>query len=177
MSSSSQSAYQLTDAPGPRQRRSRAKGCFVTIFWLVVILAVLAGAGYWAVQSGRISLIQVSALLTGTGEILVVNTGDGVLRVEYTRIDTEDGVPDEIDSQRIESFDIGGRGGLELGRYRLDFSAEGDQPPPLSCSLRVSRNDKYSFVVVPQGIAVALEGYPTQNGAEVNAATSPLCQQ
>lgn len=169
--------YQLSEGSSPGKKRSRGKGCLLTIFWLIVILAVLAGAGYWAVQTGRVSLIQVSAMLTGVGEISVVNSSDGVLRVVYTRLDTEDGVPAEMDSQSLASFDIGGRGGMEPGRYRLDFSATGDQPPPVSCTLHLDRSDTYTFVAVPQGIAVVRKGQSGQSAAELAVQSSSLCQQ
>lgn len=172
-----QPAYQVTPAPPPRKKRGFWKGCFLTLFWLIVIVAILAGAGYWAVQTGRISLIQVGAMVTGVGEISVVNSSDGVLQVVYTRLDTEDGVPAELDSQSLASFDIGGRGGMEPGRYRLDFSGEADQPSPHSCSLRLGRNDTYTFVATPQGIAVVRQGQSGQSAAELNVQSSSLCQQ
>lgn len=172
-----QPAYQMTPTPEPRKKRSFWKGCFLTLFWLLLIVAILAGVGYWAVQSGRVSLIQVGALLEGVGEISVVNASDGVLRVVYTRLDTEDSVPAELDSQSLASFDIGGRGGMSPGRYRLDFSAEGDQPPPVSCVLRLARSETYTFVAVPQGIAVAREGQSSQSAAEVDVQSSSLCRQ
>lgn len=177
MPGDSRPAYQMTSAPPPRKKRSFWKGCFLTLFWLVVIVAVLVGAGYWAVQTGRISLIQVGALVEGVGEISVVNASDGELRVVYTRLDTEDGVPAELDSQSLASFDIGGRGGMSPGRYRLDFSAEGDQPPAVSCVLRLGRSETYTFVAVPQGVAVAREGQSSQSAAEVDVQSSSLCRQ
>jgi hypothetical protein len=161
----------------PRKKRSRAKGCLLWLLVIVIGLAVVAGAGYFAVQSGMLSLMQIQAMVDGVGEISVVNTSNAQLTVRYIQLETEDGSPDTVETDRIEPFDIDGLGGMVPGPYRLEFTSDGESPPAASCTLILGRGQKFTFVAVPQGIAVTREGFSATDGADLLVESSSLCRQ
>lgn len=161
----------------PRKKRSRARGCLIWLLILIVVLAVVAGAGYFAYQSGAISLIQIQTMIDGVGEVSVVNTADEELTVRFVHLDTEDGEPDTLETERLAPLDVGGLGAMPLGRYTIEFSTSGGNPPAATCALTVGRGDKVTFFAVPQGIVVAKDGFSPRDRADMLVESSSLCRR
>ncbi len=161
---------------GPPKKRSRLRGCLIWLLILVVALAALAGVGYFAVKTGAVSLMQLEATIQGVGEISVVNTSDAELTVRYVQLETEDGDPSALETDRLAPLDVGGLGAMPKGRYNIEFSAEGGNPPPVTCTLVMGRGDKFTFFAVPQGIVVAREGFSSPDRADLLVESSSLCR-
>jgi hypothetical protein len=169
-------AFAAAPSAEPQKKGRWWRTCLILLLVVVCGLGALGGAGYWAVRSGRLSAMQISARLSGTGELKIVNTSDGALTAHLNQLEAGEGDIGLL-SERIESFDIGGFGGLSPGRYQLDFESESNSPPDSTCTFSLDRNDVYQFVAVPQGIAVVRQGSAVQDGAEMDVARSSLCRQ
>ena len=164
---------ELTGQQEPVKRRRRGRGCLITLFVLVGIIAVVGGGGYWAVSSGRMSLVQLQNRIEGVGSISIYNLSDDLVRVRVSNLDD----PDEIgQSESIESFDISAFGSLPTGRNLVDFEAS-DQRGNASCSILLDRGDSYVFVVVPEGIAVTSDGVDQETADDLDIATSEVCRR
>ncbi|MBP7963283.1 MAG: hypothetical protein KBG20_14025 [Caldilineaceae bacterium] len=161
---------------GPPKKRSRLRGCLIWLLILVVILAALAGVGYFAVQSGAVSLMQLEATMQGAGEISVVNASDAELTVRYIQLETENGDPTPQETNRLAPLDVGGLGGLLPGSYRIEFSSQGEGPPLATCTLRLGRGDQFTFVALTQGLVVTRKGTNAQDRADLLVESSSLCR-
>lgn len=167
----------------PAKKRGRGRSCLRTLIILLLIficsLAVVGGGGYWAIQTGRLSPLQIAANLEGggIGEISVVNITDGRLNVDMTALETESGQPEGAGGFDLEQYEISGQGGIVAGRYEVTFRAESGSPPEMTCTLRMGRGDTYQFVAVPEGIAITLEGENAEKADDLDVLTSRLCRQ
>lgn len=135
---------------------------------LIVLLAVAAGVMYYLVHSGRVSLIGLSAMLEASGDIAIANLGDVEVSAVLDPADPDsDTAPLAVD---VAAFETGGFGSVPSGAYALRFDPGG------TCALEMARGHAYTFVIVPEGIAVARAGYRPSGGDDVDMATSPLCR-
>lgn len=167
----------------PPKKRSRGRSCLRTLLIMLLIfvclVAVVGGGGYWAIQTGRLSPLQIAANLEGggIGEISVVNITDGRLSVDLTALETESGEPEGAGGFDLEQYEISGQGGIVAGRYEVTFSADSGSPPEMTCTLRMGRGDTYQFVAVPEGIAITLDGEKAADADALDVLTSLLCRQ
>ena len=176
-----QSAPSQTELP-QKKKRSRVLTCLmyaaIGLVILVCGLVTIGGTGYYLLTTGEISQREIlSAIGMGTGEISIVNLTDSTMDTTLIRIDTESGNPDTEASQSIEPLDIMGFGGIEPGRFQLEFNFRSGVPADATCSLQIVSGDVYRFVAVPEGIVLTREKHPAQSEADLNLLTSSLCRQ
>ncbi len=165
----------------PKKKRSRAASCFITLAIsaavIICLVAVVGGGGYYLYSTGQISRRTIqNAIGMGYGEISVVNIADEPVDINLTRLDTEDGEPNSVNSDEIEPLGISGFGSIEPGHYEFELTTPSGQPGGI-CRMRIGSGDSFQFVVVPEGIAITQEGVSSQNPDEIDMATSALCQQ
>ena len=164
-------------AQGKPQNRTRS--CLIGCLGIMLIagctLACLAAGGYWLYTSGTLTRRDVqNALGFGYGEIMVTNITEDTLRIEMTRLDTEDGEPAHFNTVRAEPLDRAGMGGLSPGRYLLELAGS---TLDASCTLQIESGDAYQLVVVPEGTAITRKGYEPTSADELDLATTSLCRR
>ena len=162
----------------PKQRRrSCLLGCGLFLLVGLCLLTLVAGGGYYLVQNGQLSLLQLQAQLNGAAEISVTNLADGELTLALTQLDPAAEETPINETIQLESYDIGGRAGLPPGRYELAFSSADGAPAAANCTVRLENGDLYRFVAVPEGIMIVRDGATQTDGAELDVAQSALCRQ
>jgi hypothetical protein len=120
--------------------------------------------------------MQLEATIQGASEISVVNASDAELAVRYIQLETEDGDTRTLETNRLAPLDVGGLGGIVPGRYQIEFSSQGEGPPPATCTLRLGRGDQVTFVALPQGLIVTHNGRNAQDRADLLVESSSLCR-
>lgn len=162
-----------TPAAAPQRRRGR--GCLWTILIILGVLVVLAGGGYWAIQSGRLSAMQLQSRISGEASILIYNLADGPLEARLVQLDSAEG-ENSLGGETLNQFESGGYGALEPNRYQLTFNTSG-APPPQTCTMQLARGDAYVFVAVPEGITIVNERANQTTADDLDVAVSSLCRQ
>lgn len=162
--------------------RKRGCGCLATCLLVlglgVVLLCIVGAGGYYLYTTGAINQRQIlNAIGQGTGEINVLNASDDTLEAYLTRLDTESGEPESVGSFTIESTEIDGFTTIEPGRYQLEIIFASGAPGGGTCTMKIVSGDYYQLVAVTGGVAIANQRLPAETGADLNMATSSLCQQ
>ena len=141
----------------------------------LVLLVVLAGAGYLALSAGYLNPMQIARWFDPTpGEVSLVNLTDGDLSARMVRLDTESGQEEGAGGVRLGSMAIDGLSGLAPGGlFRLEVQGPGRASG--QCVLHIEPGDVYRVVAVPEGIALTREGQEVNSTAELRMETSPLC--
>lgn len=106
----------------------------------------------------------------------IYNLGDATLFASATGIDADSGDEFDLGTFQVEPEQFTRQASIPL-RIRFDFSfstAGGDDTG--SCTMDVADGDEIDFVAVPDGIVVARNGQQPDDVAEMNVATSSLCQ-
>jgi len=159
----------------PKKKRS-------CLLWIVIILLILAcgllalgGAGYYMYTTGQITPLQLMNLL-GAGEISIANLTDEMLEIELVQLETDAGEPSTFDNLSLESYGMDAIGSIPSGSYRLILKTPSNQPPGVTCHIRIKGGDIYQIVGVPEGFAISREGFNATNASELNMQTSSLCQ-
>ena len=109
------------------------------------------------------------------GEIVLVNTNDGPANLTVLNPAVGDGnqVPTEQELAPYEMLDLAT---LPPGDYQLRFRFKADETFDLTCSIALSQESSFTFVVLPIGVAVSEPGLVPRSGADLDVRTSPLCE-
>ena len=169
-------AASVSAPPETKKGRRWWIACLVVVLLSCGCLALAAGGGYFAVQAGSMSALQLSTTLRGVADVSIANLDDYPLSAELNQLDLPDEEA-EFDRMQLEPFDIGSFASLQPGRYDIDFESVNNPRVVLSCTIVVRKGDVYQFVAVPEGIAVSREGYSSQESEELDVSTSSLCRQ
>ena len=86
------------------------------------------------------------------------------MRIEVINSETNDW--GSYHSEDLDVFVIGGAGGIQPGRMRLILEVAGGEEIG-TCTMEVGSGDQYTFVVVPEGVAVAKDGYEPTDANEL----------
>jgi hypothetical protein len=168
-------------AAKPKKKRSRVASCFlifaISALVIVCLVAVVGGGGYYLYSTGQISRREIQNTFgVGYGEISVVNIANEPLDIQLTRLDTDNGEPNSVNSDEIEPLGISGFGGIEPGHYEFEITAPSGQPGG-TCRMQIGSGDAYQFVAVPAGVAITQEGVDANHPDDVDMLTSALCRE
>jgi len=164
--------------PGKKGGRGCLVTCLLVLALVVVLLCVVGAGGYYLYTTGAINQRQIlNAIGQGTGEINILNASDDTLDANLTRLDTESGEPESVGSFTIEPTEVEGFKMIEPGRYQLEIIFASGAPGGGTCTMKIVSGDYYQFVAVTGGVAIASQQQPAETGADLNMATSSLCQQ
>ncbi len=162
--------------------KKRGRGCLVTCLLAlalgVVLLCVVGAGGYYLYTTGAINQRQIlNAIGQGAGEINILNASDDSLDANLSRLDTESGEPESVGSFTIEPTEIDGFTMIEPGRYQLEIVFASGSPGGGTCTMKIVSGDYYQLVAVTGGVAIASQRQRAETGADLNMATSSLCQK
>jgi hypothetical protein len=177
----SQSSLLSQPVQSVEKKSSCFRNCLIVGVTLLIVscccIVLLGGGGYYLYQSGELTPRTIlNTLGFGVGEIQVVNLTDATLQADLYQLETESGSPESFEELSLDTYDMSAIGYILPGSYELRFSFSGGDPLGGSCWMQVESGDVYQFVAVPEGIAVALEGYEPSDPAELDIVSSSLCQ-
>jgi hypothetical protein len=163
-----------------QQKRSGGKNCLIFVLGMTLAcfcgLVAIGGGGYYMYTNGSLDRRSMqNALGLGTGEVSIVNLADEKINTDLDFFDTEQNDWTGYKSEPVESFDVNGFGGMQKGWYRLEITSL-DGTPLGQCQLQIKSGDVYRLVVVPEGIAISLEGFTPQSADDLKLNTTSLCQ-
>lgn len=175
-------AYGSAYVPAP-PRRSPWPACLAGMgcgcLGVVVALAAAGAAGYYAIQTGRLTLTDIAlALGQGPAFVEVDNFRDDAIYVTFQQVDIPAGDDSAgySGSLSLNSFDVGTYRAPAAGRYQVDFLTEAAGENLGICTLTLRSGDQYQFVTLPDGIVVNNVKRPSDVGADFNVESSSLCQ-
>ena len=151
--------------PQPPGRRGSGRG--LKVFLLLLLLLFLALIALIAgLASGFIKMNDVLRLSgMGPGEILVQNASDAPVVVEIERLDA-DGTVLRSFAETVGPADVRTYPDRDKGPWDLRFAAA-DGTSLGECNLQVGGNEVYTFIVLPDVIAVSRAGTTAASGDEL----------
>lgn len=142
----------------------------------VCCLGGLGISGYYIYSSRTFTLNDILNIANlGPSEFQLVNLSDGSIDVELRGISEEDGSTYHVESASMEPFDMAALRSVSRGRYELIIEVHNGLPQSETCYLRVGGGSNYHVAIVPEGIAIVLEGREVSSVQELNMASSSLC--
>lgn len=172
--------YAPAPVPEPAKRRSSCGCCFGAT--LIFLLVIVGGAAllFFMVRNGTISQRQLLSIIgQGPSEVSVYNFTDGNVRVKLTPLDrTQSGEQPTLpeDEKTLEANDIYTFPNIPQGRFSATFTYSDGQQRGV-CSFKVDGSDLYTFVAVPEGVAVTREKESARSVDDMKVDTSPLCKR
>lgn len=152
-------------------------GCLVrSCLLLIILIAVLAGGAYLALQSGMLTttnLLKLAGL--GPGMIEVDNFRDDPVRVNIEQAEVGDDSMPLQGTLELASFDVKTWRAPSSGRYKVEFSASGSTSFA-TCMLTIGSGDQFQFVALPEQLLVNRSNRPSETNADLFAATSRFCR-
>jgi len=176
-------AYPPGPAPAAPPRRSRWPACLAGMgcgcLGVVVALAAAGAAGYYAFETGALTMTDVAlALGQGPAYVEVDNFRDEAIYVTFQQVEVPEG-EDSVaysGSLTLNAFDVGTYRAPAAGRYQVDFLIEDTGENLGVCTLTLRSGDQYQFVTLPDGIVVNNVKSPSDQGTDFDLETSTLCQ-
>jgi hypothetical protein len=156
-------------------RRGSGRGLkiFLILLLVFVVVVVLVVAG---IATGTIKTNQLLSLIgMGPGQIYVENASEQPVVFRIERLD-EQGETVRFFEETIGPADVRAYPDRNTGAWDLNFqSADGRALG--TCNLTVAGNGVYSFIVLPDVVAVSRLGAGATNGDDLVIDTSRLCRR
>lgn len=163
--------------PAPAATTRGGCGCLQGCLLGLVLLALVAGGGYYAYTSGMVTQETFLNLVgMGPATVRISNLRDDALHVSITPLNAPKDSTPTTGALDLGRFDVDTYKAASAGRYRVDFALAKGGAALGTCTLTVRSGDEYQFVALPAQIAINRAPNPPTAGADLVVASSALCR-